>query len=113
MTDPQFDAIMAKLTEIVTALSSRQSGASGGAPTSGRPPAGCYRFGRRRGEPLIGSPTADLEWYADALRRSLDDPGKAKYRADNEEHLAEVDRALGRGNAPADAPPPSDDDVPF
>lgn len=109
MTDYQYDQIMAVLAEIKAALSTRPAPAQ----SSGRPADGCYRFGRRKGERLTGSPLADLEWYEAAIMGSIGDPAKAKYRADNEAHLAEVQAALGRVSAPVSAQPTVDDDIPF
>jgi hypothetical protein len=72
-----------------TPASAPRSSPSGGS----RPAPGTYKFGRRKGELLNGSPPADLAWYANAIRESLDDPEKQKYRKYNVEHLAEVEAA--------------------
>ena len=83
-----------------------------------------YRFGRLKGQPLVGSSERDLEWYANAVSQSIDDPAKERYRDENERHLAEIQAAMGNG-APAPrktetvggvdfGPPRTDDDlIPF
>ncbi len=46
------------------------------------------RFGRSQGQRLSDVDDEDLTWYANALQKSVDDPGKAKWRASNERDLA-------------------------
>lgn len=53
-------------------------------------------FGRSKGTPIGDATTPDLEWVAGALRRSVDDPTKARWRAQNEELLAAVEHELER-----------------
>jgi hypothetical protein len=87
-------------------------------------------YGRSKGAPIAGASTSDLEYYIQGSRRSLDDPGKARWH-DKERVLlaameAELERQKGGGGRStdrgadrvvdsfdADAPPYSDDDIPF
>jgi hypothetical protein len=92
-------------------------------------------YGRSRGAPIAGASVQDLEFYISGSRRSLDDPSKSRWH-DKERVLlaameAELARAKSGGGAPAggqanaggggrafendfgDAPPYSDDDIPF
>lgn len=87
-------------------------------------------YGHSKGAPIVGASVQDLEFYISGSRRSLDDPGKARWH-DKERVLlaameAELARQRGGGGAPAgqrdsgfppddyDAGPPhSDDDIPF
>jgi hypothetical protein len=84
-------------------------------------------YGRSKGAPIAGASRQDLEFYISGSRRSLDDPSKARWH-DKERALlatmeAELARQQGGGGggggsdfaAPDydDAPPHSDDDIPF
>src|SRR5579883_2677532 len=72
------------------------------ATASGQEPT--MRFGRAKGTPLRQADSADLEWYAGALAESIANPDKARFRADNERHLADVREELAsRGHGRADA----------
>lgn len=46
-------------------------------------------FGRSKGQPIQGASLSDLEWYAKALRRDLDDPSKAKWH-DKSQHTLDI-----------------------
>jgi hypothetical protein len=56
-------------------------------------------FGRAKGQPLDAVETKDLQWLADALGRSIDDPSKQMYRRKNEGDLANVQAELARRRA--------------
>lgn len=105
----ELDAKLDKILDILNAQAQRGSRPSskGAAPS-----AGTFRFGRSKGQPLAGAPPADLEWYRGVIAASLDDPGKARWRDDNEAHLAEIDAALG-GEDPTAAETLDDEDIPF
>lgn len=62
-----------------------------GAPQSGAvlPP-----FGRSAGQPIAGVETKDLEWYAGALRRSIDDPEKSRWVESNQAVLDAIEAEL-------------------
>ena len=107
------------------APAARASSSSGGGGGDGMvfPP-----YGRSKGAPIQGASMQDLEFYANGCRRTLGDPGKARWH-DKERALlaameAELARQTGggggsRGGASGgrdsfdDAPPYSDDDLPF
>lgn len=111
------------------------------APARSRPAAGGSRgagggdgmvfppYGRSKGAPIAGASVQDLEFYISGSRRTLDDPGKARWH-DKERALlaameAELARQTGGGGGASrggasggrdsfdDAPPYSDDDLPF
>jgi hypothetical protein len=76
-------------------------------------------YGRSKGQPIAGASTQDLDFYAKGCRRTLADPGKARWH-DKERVLLqaiEAEMARQRGEAPPhsddDAPPREDDEVPF
>lgn len=62
----------------------------GGAPTT------LPNFGKSKGAPIAGAALAELEWYAQAMRESIDNPAKATFKAKNQAMLealeAEIDR---------------------
>ena len=83
-------------------------------------------YGRSRGAPIAGASIQDLEFYINGSRRSLDDPSKARWHEKERVLLAAMEAELARqkggassGKAPAgddyydDAPPHTDDDLPF
>jgi len=86
-------------------------------------------YGRSKGAPIAGASIQDLEFYIGGSRRSLDDPSKSRWHDKERVLLAAMEAELARqrgGNGgssggggsfpPADdydAPPHSDDDIPF
>lgn len=99
--------------------------ASGGGDASGMvfPP-----YGRSKGLPISGASMQDLEFYANGCRRTLGDPGKARWHDKERVLLAAIEGEMARqgggggggggfggGDGPDDShiPPPSDDDAPF
>jgi hypothetical protein len=48
------------------------------------------KFGKGKGQPLSEMSHEDLDWYLGAVRKSVDDPEKARFRAGNEAHYREV-----------------------
>ena len=75
-------------------------------------------YGRSKGAPIAGASQQDLEFYASGCRRSLADPSKSRWHDKERALLAAIDAELARqrgGEMPPrdDAPPPSDDDLPF
>ncbi len=68
----------------------------GGAREAGYESAARMRFGRAKGLCLFEASDADLSWYADALAAMVADPRRARYRADNEQHLQEVQAEILR-----------------
>ena len=96
--------------------------ASGGGDASGMvfPP-----YGRSKGLPIAGASMQDLEFYANGCRRTLGDPGKARWHDKERVLLAAIEGEMARqgggggggfgGDGPDDShiPPPSDEDAPF
>jgi len=92
--------------------------ASGGGDASGMvfPP-----YGRSKGMPIVGGSMQDLEFYANGCRRTLGDPGKARWHDKERVLLAAIEAEMARqsggggGDMPEDGhiPPPGDDDAPF
>lgn len=81
-------------------------------------------YGRSRGAPIAGASIQDLEFYINGSRRSLDDPSKARWHDKERVLLAAMEAELARRtggqggrtsehDAFDDAPPHSDDDIPF
>jgi hypothetical protein len=86
-------------------------------------------YGRRKGEPIHGAAVSDLEYYAAGCRRTLADPGKARWHDKERVLLAAIEAELARQQgvppmaSPAgdegalppayDGPPLTDDDIPF
>ncbi|MBL8922509.1 MAG: hypothetical protein JNJ54_26900 [Myxococcaceae bacterium] len=80
-------------------------------------------YGRSKGMPIAGASMQDLEFYANGCRRTLGDPGKARWHDKERTLLAAIEAELARqgggGGAgdggPDDShiPPPGDDDAPF
>lgn len=52
------------------------------------------KFGRNAGQPISGTETEDLEWYAKALRKSIDDPAKSRWIAENQAVLDAIEAEL-------------------
>lgn len=83
-------------------------------------------YGRSKGQPIAGASVQDLEFYINGSRRSLDDPSKARWHEKERVLLAAMEAELARqlsGEPRSDAvparddyeeaPPFSDDDIPF
>lgn len=77
-------------------------------------------YGRSKGMPISGASMQDLEFYANGCRRTLSDPGKARWHDKERVLLAAIEAEMSRqggggGAGPDDShiPPPSDDDAPF
>lgn len=51
-------------------------------------------FGRSKGMAIEEAETKDLSWVAGALRESIDDPKKERWRADNVELLSAIEAEL-------------------
>lgn len=52
-------------------------------------------FGRSKGQPISEATTKDLEWVASVLRKSIEDPEKARWIESNGTLLAEIELELG------------------
>jgi len=92
----------------------RSSAPSGHAGSMVFPP-----YGRSKGMPVAGASLNDLEFYANGCRRTLDDPGKARWHDKERVLLAAIEAELARqgaGGPPSASHDPSpfdDDDIPF
>jgi hypothetical protein len=78
-------------------------------------------YGRSKGLPVSGASLQDLEFYANGCRRTLGDPGKARWHDKEKVLLAAIEAEIAsqgagggdqRGPGDDDVPPPSDDDAP-
>lgn len=56
-------------------------------------------WGRMKGQPIAGAPVAELNYYAEATRKNLADPERAKWKDANEKLLHEIERELAIGSA--------------
>lgn len=83
-------------------------------------------YGRSRGQPIAGASVQDLEFYINGSRRSLDDPSKSRWHDKERVLLAAMEAELARQRSgetrsvpPSgasdfeEAPPFTDDDLPF
>jgi hypothetical protein len=78
-------------------------------------------YGRSKGLPISGASQQDLEFYANGSRRSLADPGKARFHDKERVLLAAIEAEIARqrggggdaGPGSDDVPPPGDQDAPF
>ncbi|WP_394849813.1 hypothetical protein LZC95_20440 [Pendulispora brunnea] len=71
------------------------------------------KFGDAQGTPFSEAKTIDLTWYAQALRRQIENPAKTRYRARNEDDLRAANEELRQRGAPmvgAQATTPSRED---
>lgn len=51
-------------------------------------------YGRNKGQPISGTETKDLEWYAKTLRESIDNPEKARWVEANQRCLDAIEAEL-------------------
>jgi hypothetical protein len=65
-------------------------------------------FGKAKGVKLRDADEGELNWYAGALRKSIDDPEKAPYADANRADLALVDAEIKRRLGEDDEPPTDD-----
>lgn len=98
----------------------RASGASSADESSGARTVGPQfpPFGRMKGKLIRGAPLRDLEWYSEAVRRSVEDPSKARWRDKNEDMLRDLEAEIarhgdGENYTPSQNPPSDDDSIPF
>lgn len=104
-TDEKLDKIIAMLT----AMGTRPAAAS-----SSGPPTTLPGYGRSAGAAIATAELADLQWYASNCKKSLDDPGKAKWHERERAMLAALEaEIMKRGKAPAGAPSTDDESIPF
>ena len=71
-------------------------------------------YGRSKGMPIRGASAQDLEFYATGARRTLADPGKARFHDKERTLLAVLEAELARqgggaGEQPEEPPPPEEE----
>lgn len=96
--DDRMITINANTQRILDALAGGRAAPSGGAHAAPRTSGGASlpNYGRRKGEPIEGCPIADLEYYANGARRSLDDPAKARWHDKERALLAAIEAEIAR-----------------
>lgn len=124
------EGFVLRLGELRIQASAAEQAAARRATPIGAPPGGGMllpNYGRSKGQPVAGASEQDLEYYAAGCRRTLADPAKARWHDKERVLLAAIEAELARqrGLPPMDAapasdepdwgqaPPPSDDDIPF
>lgn len=86
----------------------RASAAPGEAPTVFPP------YGRSKGLPIRGASAQDLEFYATGARRTLADPGKARFHDKERALLVVIEAEQARqGGGGGEEPPAPEDDAAF
>jgi len=58
-------------------------------------------FGKSKGEPITDIEDKDLQWLAEAVKKSVEDPSKAKWKGKNQELLTALRDEYKRRHAPA------------
>lgn len=115
MTDYETKSL-ALLERIAAALESKPAARSAPSSAGG---VTLPNYGRSKGAPVSGASMQDLEFYANGARRSLADPGKAKFHDKERSLLAAIEAEIARqgGSVPPppsdEPPPPGDEDAPF
>ena len=81
----------------------------------GDPPTVFPPYGRSRGMPIRGASAQDLDFYATGARRTLADPGKARFHDKERALLAaiEAEQARQGGGGPPDEGEPTDNEEQF
>lgn len=92
----------AETDRMIAALTSGRTSAAARPATGGNGSAsgGVVKFGRNKGQRFADVPPSELQWYRDAIQRSVDDPEKARWRDANLDDLAAIDRAMSGGAGP-------------
>lgn len=117
-----FDSMTIGSTPVAAAparSSSRSAAPRAAAPAGGGDGMLLPNYGRSKGQPVSGASLQDLEFYANGARRTLADPGKARWHDKERQLLAaiegEIARQRGEDPPPSDdgIPPPGDEDAPF
>lgn len=92
------------------------------APTGSGPDGGMVfpPYGRSKGMPIKGATMQDLEYYANGCKRTLNDPGKARWHDKERALLAAIEAEIARQGGQSvqepeseGPPPPGDEDAPF
>ncbi len=121
------DGFTLRLGDLAIGVAPSQSEYASSAPRASTPIAAAPgggailpNYGRSKGQPIAGATMQDLEYYANGCRRTLADAAKSRWHDKERVLLAAIEAEIARqkGGVPEmppadDAPPPSDDDVPF
>jgi len=78
----------------------------------GEPPTVFPPYGRSKGQPIRGASAQDLEFYATGARRTLADPGKARFHDKERALLVAIEAEQARQSGGGGEEPPSSDDDP-
>jgi len=110
------DGFSVRLNELTIGGEAGARPASAGrrpAAAPGEPPTVFPPYGRSRGMPIQGASAQDLEFYATGARRTLADPGKARFHDKERALLAaiEAEQARQSGGTPAEAEPTPDEET--
>jgi hypothetical protein len=82
--------------------------------SSGEPPTVFPPYGRSKGLTIRGASAQDLEFYATGARRTLADPGKARFHEKERALLTAIEAEQARqAGGDEEEPPPSGDDPTF
>jgi len=84
-------------------------------PAPGEAPSVFPPYGRSKGAPIRGASPQDLEFYANGARRTLADPGKARFHEKERALLAAIEAEQARqrsegGGEDMGSPPPGEDE---
>lgn len=84
-----------------------QRAASGGGPTT------LPNYGRAKGHPIAGASDDDLEFYANGARRSIADPAKERFHAQERALLAAIEAEQARRRGDGSYGGPDEDSIAF
>lgn len=89
-------------------------GGGGGDSSGGTLP----NYGRSKGMPVRGASMQDLEFYLNGCKRTLADPGKARFHDKERQLMSQLEAEIARqqkggGGGGEEPPPPGDEDAPF
>lgn len=110
------DGFSVRLTELTIGGEGGARGAPArraAAAAPGEPPTVFPPYGRSRGMPIHGASAQDLEFYATGARRTLADPGKARFHDKERALLAAIEAeqsGQGSGGPPDDGEPTDHDE---
>jgi hypothetical protein len=83
------------------------------APAPGEPPTVFPPYGRSKGQPIRGASAQDLEFYATGARRTLADPGKARFHDKERTLLQVIEAEQARQGGGGGEPPTPEEDASF